>query len=64
MATLPNIPVNSVASLGILAGVGLIGFCVHTRAKLDSQNLENYHKAKMIDAGMNPGETQKLTVAQ
>ena len=63
MATLPNIPVNSAVTVGVIAGFGLIAYTATLRQKLDSQIHENYRHAKLVDAGVQP-ETTKLAVAQ
>lgn len=63
MATLPNIPVNSALTVGVLAGAGLIGFAAHLRHKLDSQIHENYRSFKLIEAGVVP-ETPQLKLAK
>jgi hypothetical protein len=63
MATLPDVPQNTILALGVLAGAGLVAFTTHTRAKIDSQVHENYRHAKLVDAGMQP-ETTKLKIAK
>lgn len=63
MATLPNIPVNSAATVGALAVLGVVAYTATLRHRLDSQIHENYRHAKLVDAGMQP-ETTKLAVAQ
>lgn len=63
MATVPNIPVNSAATVGVLAGIALIGYTATLRHKLDSQIHENYRHAKLVDAGVQP-ETTPLKLAQ
>lgn len=63
MATLPNIPVNSAATVGALAVLGVVAYTATLRHKLDAQIHENYNRAKMIDEGMQP-ETQQLKLAK
>jgi hypothetical protein len=63
MATLPNTPVNTAATVGVLAGIALIGYTATLRHKLDAQIHENYRHAKLVDAGMQP-ETTKLKIAK
>lgn len=58
MATLPNIPVNSALTLGVLAGMGVAAYAATLRHQLDSQIHENYRSFKQIDAAQVP-ETSK-----
>jgi hypothetical protein len=64
MATLPNIPVNSATVVGGLAALALIGYTQTLRTKIESQIHANYRDFKLIDAGMHPQETQKLSAVQ
>jgi hypothetical protein len=64
MATLPNIPVNSATVIGGLAALALIGYQATLRTKIESQVHANYRDFKLIDAGMHPQETQKLSAVQ
>jgi hypothetical protein len=64
VATLPNIPVNSAATLGVVAGLALIGYTATLRHKLDVQVHDNYRAFKFVDSGMKPEETNSLKLAQ
>ncbi len=55
MATLPDVPQNTIVAIGILAGTGLVALHTLTRAKLDSQIHENYRQAKVVDANAHGG---------
>lgn len=54
MANLPDTPVNTAIVLGGFAVMGLIAYTQKLRNGLDSQNLENYRHAKIVDAGLAP----------
>lgn len=60
MATLPNIPVNSALSVGVLAGLTVIAYSATLRHKLDSQIHENYRTFKQIDAGVEQTQKPKI----
>jgi hypothetical protein len=64
MATLPNIPVNSAATIGVLAGIALVGYTATLRHKLDAQIHENYKSFKLVDAGMQPETKPELKLAK
>jgi len=63
MATLPNVPVNSAITVGVLAATGLFAYSMNLRTKIESQIHENYRHAKLIDAGVQP-ETTPLKLAK
>jgi hypothetical protein len=55
VATLPDVPQNTIVAIAVLAGTGLVAFSTHHRAKLDSQIHENYRHAKVVDANVHAG---------
>jgi hypothetical protein len=57
MATLPNIPANSAFTVGALAALTVVAYSIKLRTQIDSQVHQNYHHAKLIDAGMQPETT-------
>lgn len=63
MAALPNIPANSAFTVGILAALTVVTYSINQRTKIDSQIHQNYHHAKLIDAGMQP-ETTPISLAK
>jgi hypothetical protein len=54
MANLPDTPLNTAIVLGSFAVMGLVAYSQKLRTGLDSQNLENYRHAKVVDAGLQP----------
>ena len=63
MATLPDVPQNTILAIGVLAGAGLVAFVNHNKTRIESQIHENYRHAKLVDAGVQP-ETTKLKIAK
>lgn len=63
MASLPDMPINSAATVGVLAVIGLVAFQQHLRTRVETQIHENYRSFKLIDAGIVP-ETPSLKIAQ
>jgi hypothetical protein len=59
MATLPNIPVNSAITVGVLAVTGLVAYQQTLRTKIESQIHANYRAFKAIDAGLEPEKSEK-----
>lgn len=55
MATLPDVPNNTIVAIAVVAGTGLIALNSHLRAKLDSQIHDNYRHAKVVDANLHAG---------
>jgi hypothetical protein len=64
MATLPNTPVNTAVAVGAVAAMGLIAYTQTLRTRIESKVHDNYRDFKLIDAGMHPQETQKLSAVQ
>lgn len=60
MATLPDTPVNTAIVLGGFAVAGLIAYTQKLRNSLDSQNLDNYRHAKVVDAELQVGPATTL----
>lgn len=58
---LPDTPVNTAITVGVIGALGLIAYTQKLRTALDSQNLDNYRQAKMVDAGMQPETPVSLT---
>jgi hypothetical protein len=63
MASMPDMPINSAATVGVLAVIGLVAFQQHLRTRVETQIHENYRSFKLIDAGIVP-ETPSLKIAQ
>lgn len=48
-ATLPDTPVNTAITIGVVAGLTLIGYTQTLRAKIDGKVHDNYREFKAMD---------------
>lgn len=55
MATLPDVPSNTILAIGVLAGTGILALNAHYRSKLDTQIHDNIRHAKVVDANVHAG---------
>jgi hypothetical protein len=55
MASLPDVPQNTIVAIGVLVGGGLVALVNHNKTKIDSQIHENYRHAKVVDANVTAG---------
>lgn len=55
MATLPDVPSNTIVTVAVLVAGGLVAFSTHQRTKIESQIHENYRQAKVVDANVHAG---------
>lgn len=61
MASLPDVPQNTIVAIAVLAGTGLVAFATHNRTKIESQIHENYRHAKVVDANVQTGASSSVT---
>ena len=61
VATLPDVPQNTIVAIAVLAGTGLAAFSAHNRTKIESQIHDNYRHAKVVDANVNSGTPSSVT---
>jgi hypothetical protein len=61
VATLPDVPSNTILAIGVLAGSGILALNAHYRSKLDSQIHDNYRHAKVVDANVSAGNPSSVT---
>jgi hypothetical protein len=55
MATLPDVPQNTIVAIAVVAGAGLVAFVNHNKTKIESQIHDNYRHAKIVDANAHGG---------
>jgi hypothetical protein len=55
MATLPDVPQNTIITIGVLAVTGLLAYQHTLRTQIESQIHENYRHAKVVDAELQAG---------
>jgi hypothetical protein len=55
MATLPDVPPNTIIAIAVVAGTGIAALNAHLRSKLDTQIHDNYRHAKVVDANVHAG---------
>jgi hypothetical protein len=64
MASLPDVPQNTIVAIGVLAGAGLVALVNHNKTKIDSQIHENYRHAKVVDANVQTGNASTTSIAE
>lgn len=52
MATLPDVPSNTIIAVAVIAGTGLAALNAHYRSRLDTQIHDNIRHAKVVDANV------------
>lgn len=55
MATLPDVPSNTIIAVAVIAGTGIAALNAHYRSKLDTQIHDNIRHAKVVDANVHSG---------
>ena len=55
MATLPDVPANTVVTVALFIAGGLVALNTHMRTKVDLTVHENYRQAKIVDANVHAG---------
>lgn len=55
MATLPDVPSNTILATVVVAGTALAALNAHYRSKLDTQIHDNIRHAKVVDANVHAG---------
>lgn len=55
MATLPDVPSNTILAIVVVAGTGVAALNAHYRSKLDTQIHDNIRHAKVVDANVHAG---------
>lgn len=61
MATLPDVPPNTIIAIAVVAGTGIAALNAHLRSKLDTQIHDNYRHAKVVDANVQTGSQASVT---
>lgn len=54
MAALPDVPTNTIITVGVVAVTGLIAYTQKLRTGVEHLVHNNYRHAKLVDAGLMP----------
>lgn len=64
MATLPDVPANTVVTVGLFIAGGLVALNTHLRTKVDLTVHENYRQAKVVDANVAGADITSISEKQ